>query len=405
MSDDGERPDTRDRLDPRGAGSEGLYNSLSDHQRSAAKRIVGWYADSPSREFYLAGEAGTGKTTIASWVIRHLDEAGLRVLVGAYTGKAAAVLRKKGVSQAQTLHSMIYHPVEGSNPVRFEAAYDSPLGDADLLIVDEVSMVSHSLAADVRSYRRKVFVLGDPGQLPPISGAGAFTDRDPDFTLTEIHRQAASSPIIKLAYRARRGLEIDTSDDPRATVAPLSFKALLGAEGQILCGTHRARWAITRKVREKLGFSGLLPNPGERVICRKNDHAIGLYNGMLGTIIELLDDGTNDFENRPYLRVKMDDLSTPVETLVAREPWMEHEAGKRLNPPLHQRGVQLFDFGHVLTVHSAQGSEWESVVVVDDSSAFGDDRHRWLYTAITRASERVTLLRRDVAKARVMAAT
>lgn len=390
--------DIRPRLDPRGEGSEGLLNSFSDGQRDAVRSILRWYAEDPSRELYLAGEAGTGKTTIASWLINHLSDAGLDVLVGAYTGKAAAVLRKKGVSQAQTLHSMIYRSIADSNPLRFEAAIDSPLAHADLLVVDEVSMVGRDLAADLRGYRRKILVLGDPGQLPPVGdGIGAFTNRDPDVLLTEVHRQAAESPILRLAYRARRGQEIGWSDDPRAVVAPLSFGALLkeSDEAQVLCGTHRARWAVTRRIRERRGFSGLLPQPGERVICRKNDHGLGLYNGMLGEVLEVLDDGSNDVEDRPYLRIKMEDLREPVETLVHRDPWLEHEAGRRLNPPFHQRGVQLFDFGWVLTVHSAQGSEWDSVVVVDDSSAFGENRWKWLYTAITRASERVTLLRRD----------
>lgn len=390
--------DTRSSFDPHGEALDGLHNSFSDGQRAAIRAIDDWYVDARSLEFYLAGEAGTGKTTIASWFIRYLGERHLDVLVGAYTGKAAAVLRKKGVWQAQTLHSMIYRPVEGSNPIRFEPAYDSPLADADLLIVDEVSMVSRALAGDVRSYGRKTLVLGDPGQLPPIEGTGAFTNREPDFLLTEIHRQAADSPILALAYRARRGKQIDWCDDPRATVAPLSFSALLAAEAegaQVICGTHRARWAITRRIRARRGFSGLLPEPGERLLCCKNDHGLGLYNGMMGTLVEVLDDGTNDPEDRPYLRIKMEDLSSPIETLVAREPWIEHEAGRRVQPAFHQRGVQLFDFGWVLTCHKAQGSEWPAVVVVDDSSAFGEDRWKWLYTAITRASERVTLLRRE----------
>jgi exodeoxyribonuclease-5 len=363
---------------------------LSPAQREASSRILDWLTRSPERELYLAGYAGTGKTTIAAQLIAELE---LRVCVATLTGKAASVLRRKGVYQAQTIHSMIYVPVPNTDPIEWSLDQVSPLAYADLLIVDEVSMVGHDLADDLRSYGKKILVLGDPGQLPPIHGTGAFTSREPDVFLSEIHRQAAESPIIRLATMARQGQPIPLSDEPVARVVPLSFNEVLASRGQLICGTHRARWAITKRVRERDGFGGTIPGAGERVICRRNNREHGLYNGLIGTVAEVLDDGDNDEEGRPYLKIVMDDLQAPIETRVELTPFLEHTDGLR-RPYLRRRGVELFDFGYVLTCHSAQGSEWPDVTVVDDSSAFREDADRWLYTALTRASERITLLKR-----------
>lgn len=376
--------------------------AFSPVQVEAIKAFVRWLSEEPSREFYLAGYAGTGKTTMAGWLIGHLGGMGLRLPVGAFTGKAAAVLRRKGLSQAGTIHSQIYTPIEGSNPVRFELTDDSPFATADLITIDEVSMLGEDLAADVRSFGRKILVLGDPGQLPPINGAGAFTNRKPDVFLTEIHRQAAESPILRLATRARLGNVPEWSDDPAARVTKLTWSEVDQAKGQLICGTHRARWAITERVRKNFNFDGMWPMTGERVICRRNDRDSGLYNGMLGVVEEdlgLEDElggvtlGDEESVYRRY-RVRMDDLRSPVEVLVDPTPFSEHRVKARLPTQRYQRGVQLFDFGYVLTCHSAQGSEWPEVTIVDDSTAFREDRWRWLYTAVTRASESVTVLRR-----------
>ncbi len=180
----------------------------SEEQSTAIRQIVEWYK-SGRQEFYLAGYAGVGKSTVAAIAIEEL-KAKCRVKsvrTAAYTGKAASVLRKKGVPDAQTIHSLIYLPVvdEESGDLRFIVSEESPAADADLIVLDECSMVNADIAKDLRSFGKKILVMGDPGQLPPINGEGAFTSREPDLFLREIHRQAADSPIIELATLARQG--------------------------------------------------------------------------------------------------------------------------------------------------------------------------------------------------------
>jgi exodeoxyribonuclease-5 len=341
-------------------------------------------------EFYLAGYAGTGKTTMAVKLVR---EIGVRTCTATFTGKAASVLRSKGLGQASTIHSLIYEKIPGTEPPRWMRAPLSPLADARLLVIDEVSMVSDEIADDLRSYGKKILVLGDPGQLPPISGAGAFTRREPDVFLTEIHRQAAESPVLRMATAAREGRPLEPeADDDRARIVKLGKLAILegAARGQVICGTHRSRWGATRLIREAMyDVPTVYPQEGERVICRRNDRELGIYNGMLGVVEEVYDIDDEYWQ----LRVRMDD-GDAVDVMVDPTLFREHDEG-RAGPSRYRRGVQLFDFGYVITCHSAQGSEWPEVTIIDDSASFREEASRWLYTAITRAAERVTLLRRD----------
>ena len=220
----------------------------SAEQAGAIKSIVEWYK-SGRKEYYLAGYAGVGKSTVCAAAIEELkSKCGVRnVRTAAYTGKAASVMRKKGVEGAQTIHSLIYTAKEDeeTGEVHFLLSDDSPAADADLIVLDECSMVSQELAKDIRSYGVPILVLGDPGQLPPISGEGAFTNREPDYFLREIHRQAAESGIIHLATLARQGLPLPPGyEKDGVRVLPLNKETqamIYRPETQPICGLNRVR--------------------------------------------------------------------------------------------------------------------------------------------------------------------
>lgn len=356
--------------------------NLTDHQNAARLAIEAWLADPGGKPwFYLAGYAGTGKTTLLAEL---LGATSRYVLVGAYTGKAAAVLRSKGL-EAHTLHSLAYAPVPGSSPVEFDLNPDSPIQDCDFLAVDEVSMIDDRMAEDLLSFRKKILVLGDPGQLPPVRGEGYFTRGEPDFFLTEIHRQAAESPILRAATAAREGRRLPLYNSEELKIVELKGFGDIDPTAQALCGVHKVRWALTRYLR---GPDAPDLPAGERVICRRNARGRGVYNGMMGDALDC-----EIYRNRTYLRVTMDDEAAPRNFLVDPTPFHELRRGK-LPPPRYSRDIDLFDFGRVLTVHSAQGSEWSAVSLIDDSGRFREDAHRWLYTGITRAAEKLTIYQR-----------
>ena len=187
---------------------------FSPEQDAALVAVSDWLKQGFPQVFRLFGFAGTGKTTLA----RHLAE-GVDgdVLFAAFTGKAALVLRSRGAKKASTIHSLIYRPrgeelVEDEDTGKsamtplFTLNRQSPVANAALIVIDECSMVDEDLGRDLMSFGTPILVLGDPGQLPPISGGGFFTDHEPDVLLQEIHRQARDNPIIDLAQLARQVL-------------------------------------------------------------------------------------------------------------------------------------------------------------------------------------------------------
>ncbi len=394
-------------------------------QAKALDLCAEWLKKPDEPVFRLFGYAGTGKTTLA----RHLaaTQDGL-TLFAAYTGKAASVMRANGCEGASTLHSLLYTPAtasqqkvieledrlrtasadeveelqyelrrakeEAKRPV-FLLNEDSPLTGAALLVVDEVSMVNAEMKRDILSFGTKVLVLGDPAQLPPVTGEGAFTNERPHILLTDIQRQARDNPIIRWATAAREGRVIPFGSEGdgcqklrKATVAATD---LVHRGGQLLTGKNDSRRSLNLQSRRILGVSGPYPRTGETLVCLKNNHEIGLLNGVVCTAsadAEVFEDGlalSVNYEGR-----EMKDLS------VSRVPFdMYNEPDAEADEaPYERMRMDRFDFGYCLTVHKAQGSQWDKVTLCDDG--FGkrsaEDRRRWLYTGITRAQRELVIV-------------
>ena len=175
----------------------------SPQQDRALKEIAAWLKSGRPQIFRLFGYAGTGKTTLARHIAEGIDG---ETVFAAYTGKAALVLRNKGCTDARTIHSLIYRAQDLDEEVpSFVINEQSPANDAALIIIDECSMVDEELGRDLLSFGRPVLVLGDPAQLPPVKGGGFFTEAEPDFMLTEVHRQAADNPIVRMSMIVREG--------------------------------------------------------------------------------------------------------------------------------------------------------------------------------------------------------
>ena len=427
----------------------------SDMQAKAIRDIKDWYENRTKDQqvFRVFGYAGTGKTTI----VRHaIDELGLKagaagsggdVLYAAFTGKAALVMTRKG-TPASTIHSLIYHvsePTEaeieklkkeisdlaakmpGLGPAerqfeemrlrklelqlkdihkpRFSLNPASVLRDAKLLVLDEVSMVGDEMAHDLLSFGIPILVLGDPGQLPPVKGEGAFTKAAPDVMLTEVHRQAGESAIIRLATLARQSKPIPYGEHDafvwkmrRDQVDPQQI--LRG--GQVICGKNATRLQLNLAMKQAAGFHGVYPTgSGEKIICLKNRNDIGIINGMFLTLTDITEDDSLFFT----ARITTEDGQTvgpcaadgkPEKLKIYKGHFDDHV---RLDPEREQRdykkkrGCIEAVWGWAITCHKSQGSQWENIVVYDDGlGRTADDRARWLYTAITRAERGLVLL-------------
>ena len=267
---------------------------FSPQQDAALKAVDAWLKAKPGRNgtpqvFRLFGYAGTGKTTLAQHIA---DEVDGEVKFAAFTGKAAAVMRSKGCHNASTIHSLIYRARESGEEVPSFDLYDeAPASKADLIIIDECSMVDAELGRDLISFGVPVLVLGDPAQLPPIqSGANAggfFTEHEPDVMLTEVHRQAQDNPIIRLSMDIRAGAASSPALRRERRWSPKKSSIRSACSRPIRCwsgGTPRGAPTISGCASG--AASRRLPSAGDKLVCLRNNRKKGLFNGALWWVKE-----------------------------------------------------------------------------------------------------------------------
>ncbi|MER2606315.1 MAG: AAA family ATPase [Siculibacillus sp.] len=364
----------------------------SSEQDGALKAIADWLKGGHSQVFRLFGYAGTGKTTLA----RHLAE-GIDgdVCFGAFTGKAALVMRSKGCDGASTIHSMIYRPKRPAEDEEEEETFSfalnrhSDAAKADLIVIDECSMVDEELGRDLLSFGKKTLVLGDPAQLPPVKGGGFFTEAEPDIMLTQVHRQARDNPIIRLSMDVREGRDLDLGDHGPAAVIrrrDITADRILAAD-QVLVGRNKTRHLYNKRIRELRGHTFPTPEVGEKLVCLRNDKTKGIQNGGLYRVTRVKD------PKGAFLKFDLAPEEVGERRRIAASVLPAFfEGGEDALPYQLKRRSDEFDYGYALTVHKAQGSQWDDVVLFDESFAFREHRARWLYTGITRAAERLTVV-------------
>jgi ATP-dependent exoDNAse (exonuclease V) alpha subunit len=361
--------------------------AFSPQQDEAMKRVGGWLKAGSPQVFRLFGYAGTGKTMLARHVAEGIDG---DALFAAFTGKAALVMRERGCAEASTIHSLIYRSrgrdEEGPS---FVINRQSAAAKAALIVIDECSMVDEDLARDLLSFGTPVLVLGDPAQLPPVKGGGYFTTAEPDAMLTEVHRQAKDDPIIRLSMIVRTGGRLMRGIYGESRVvakADIDASQVMRAD-QVLVGLNRTRRLYNRRIRELLGFRDLMPAAGERLVCLRNDKTKGLLNGGTFTVKEARG------ETKGMVKLTVAPEEEPSRGGVKVSVLREFFEGREETVPFDiRRHSDEFDYGYALTVHKAQGSQWDEVMLFDESGAFREHRDRWLYTGITRAAKRLTLV-------------
>jgi exodeoxyribonuclease-5 len=361
-------------------------------QDEALKAVGAWLKAKPGRGstplvFRLFGYAGTGKTTLAREIAEGVSG---EVKFAAFTGKAALVMRNKGCDDASTIHSLIYRTKEsGVEQPSFELWDDAPASKAKLIVIDECSMVDEELGRDLMSFDCPLLVLGDPAQLPPIQGGGFFTNAEPDVMLTEVHRQAQDDPIVRLSMDVRegRGLELGRYGDTEVvTRDQLDPQRVMDAD-QVLVGRNNTRRAYNARFRQRLNIEDPFPVGGDKLVCLRNNRKKALFNGGLWRV-----------KSRSPIKSKIITMRVvPDEEFGGRLTKVsvrnECFAGGIEDISWDQRKpYDEFDYGYVLTVHKSQGSQWDDVVLFDESFAFQDSRARWLYTGITRAAKRLSVV-------------
>ena len=424
-------------------------DKFTDEQREALDRISDWFYDSDEQVFKLTGLAGTGKT----YLLSHLEEElNCDILYLAYTGKASNNLSKKGLN-SKTIHSVLYQPIKDlpepspalltsiiqelnlkcsmdSCKYRLMEAFGYTSAEKvlkfikkdkedqeeevlpSLIVIDEASMVSRVIYTDLLELGVKVLLCGDPGQLPPIETDQTWLPlADPDFTLTDIQRQEQDNPIIQIAHSIYHwnldGIQYNTplaSDSGSILLlnkgySDKSIEALLLKADQVICYTNKYRIWLNGVMRKLRGFADPFPQPGDKLVCTKNNWKkitddVPLVNGQIGECVafELKEKTCNKKKYRIGVLTFRPDYTDSVLTVqISPNPFIANDEEKIPEDAVDEMKLNKFEFGYAITVHKAQGSEWDNVVAVYDSSVTFGNLKEWLYTALTRARQQILL--------------
>lgn len=362
----------------------------------------------------IAGFAGTGKSTLVRFVIEALDIPDEYIRYVAFTGKASEVLRKKGNPNAITAHKLLYQARQKKDGTYFFEPRRVLEGLPRIIVVDEISMLPKDMWNQLCTYPVYILALGDPFQLPPVLASQENHVLDhPHIFLDEIMRQAAENDIIQVSMKIRNQEKLKPYQGKDVQI----FKnedlcsGMLEWADQILTATNLQRHSINLNMKN----GSNIPIEEDKVICLQNkwdllsEQENPIVNGTIGYLenlrlkeysyrtksfwiphIQVLKADMHTDDGDVYYNIPIDykALLTGEKALTAKQEYAVRNT-KYDNPPLPVE----FNYGHAITVHRAQGSEWNKVLVLEENFPFDKVEHaRWLYTAITRASEKATLI-------------
>lgn len=381
-----------------------VFNSQQEYAlREAVKHIHG---ETSEQVLQISGGPGTGKTTIMHEMIRRIGIPMDRVAPMAFIGQAAINMRLKGLLNAKTIHSWLYDVIEvpvydERGMVVMDPVYNKPitrqefiprdLKDIDYFIIDEGSTVPMNMKKDILSRGKKVIVVGDLNQLPPVGDEPAFLRDGRIIQLTEILRQAKGSEIIKLANVVLQGLTPSPGIYGNVLVIEpedLTDEMIMASQ-IVLCGKNATRDSMNNHIRQDLlHYHTNLPAFGEKVICRKNNWAIerdgiSLANGLAGSVIRPADvtrfDGktfTIDFVPN-FTNILFDDIKCDYDYFTAPRAQKEF-----LKNSKYSTGNK-FEYAYAITTHLAQGAQYSNGIYI--SEYLNKDIQRNLnFTGVTR---------------------
>lgn len=362
---------------------------------------------------------GTGKSTLINFIISALDlDSDEDVAYVTYTGKASEVLREKGCTNAVTAHKLLYFSRQKPDGKFTYIPRYNLEHQYKMIVVDEISMLPHNMWELLLKHKVHILACGDPFQIPPID-----KDQDnhvldsPHIFLDEVMRQAKESDIICLSMDIREGKKIHPlkGNDVQIFNKNELISGMYSWADQIICSTNNTRSSINNDMRKIHGYSKE-PEIGDKVICCRNswdilsiENSNPLINGTIGTLVEFRELNkklwsqnktfnvpillaTIATENDKYLEVEIDknSLTTGKKTLTPQDEYSIKKKFNRVSLPIE------FNYGYAITGHRAQGSQWNKVLVIEEGFPYDKTEHaKWLYTAVTRPSEKLTLILKD----------
>ena len=342
--------------------------TLTGEQKDVVRKIVKGIKSGNEQIQTLGGYAGTGKTTITTTLHTFFPN----YATCAFTGKAASVMRSKGMDGAATIHSTIYFPKkdEETGKTRFDLKPRGMLGFEGFL-VDEASMVGKEEYDGLLSFGVPIVFIGDHGQLEPVS-SDVNVMKNPMYKLEQIHRNAGE--IAYFAEHIRKGGDVRRfHTDTRVQVAEArdATDDIITNTDQIICAFNSFRIGVNNNIR-RLNKRGNDPEPGDRVICLRNNKADRVFNGMHATVYEV------------NMKMRKITIDTDDGERMWDLPFCPEQFGREGTLTEMDYWNNLFDFGYCITAHKSQGSEWDNVIVYEQICKKWEHA-RWAYTAASRA--------------------
>ena len=374
--------------------------------------------------FWIRLKAGTGKSTLVKFIIQALGIAPYDVCFIAYTGKAALVLKEKGNLNAMTAHKLLYQSYPRADGSFFHMPRRPLEYPYKLIVVDEVSMLPKEMWELLLSHRIYVIALGDPGQLPPLTDDNGVLQK-PHVFLDEIMRQAQESEIIRVSMDIRAGKKLQKFSGKEVQIIDKSdlVSGMLKWADQVIVAKNATRHYYNDLMRDYIyGEHPKTPLEGDKVICLRNDWdsitpaGDVLVNGLTGYLSNISyeenrnvpwqirkqmpmlmyadfipDHYDEDSDEVIYGDGVFDQINMDYKIFTEWQPTVNRENFKKI--PRHLKPHE-FDYGYAITAHKSQGSEYDKVLVFEEDFPRGDEHKHWLYTAVTRAKEKLVIVRK-----------
>lgn len=367
---------------------------LSDAQRRVLDEMLIFAMNGSEFGYVFSGVAGSGKTTILKLLDTFLRKTSITMGIASFTGKAASVMRSKGLWNAQTIHSMIYEPV--IDP-RTQEIIDFRLKDPeelefDLILIDEASMLTEKLFEDLMGLEVPLILVGDKEQLKMSENFCVMEAYD--YHLEEIFRQDEASDIIKLSKHIRETGRWGSGYNPNEVLFVKKNdvnKEFIQKHNPdiIVTGTNAKRKEMNRLYRAAMGHIDETPSIGERIMCLKNhqtsDRLGTVFNGEIYQVSNLIFDDT--FRGVKTFSIKVPGKQSTLEVQVEDDCWiMEQNTQEgRL------QGYIPFSYGYAATCHKLQGSEFDTVLLFDEDVSYFTSQKAYRYTGVTRAAKKVII--------------
>lgn len=340
---------------------------LTLEQERARKLLTQRIVFNKEKISILTGPAGTGKSTVLSFLLQSLGYSKEEVAFVSYTGAAAKVLQKKGLN-ASTIHSLIYKPIIiRGTCIGFKKEPYENLSNLKLIVVDEFSMLPQDILTDLLSYNIPLLLVGDPYQLEAIGDQNEFVGKT-HAHLNNVMRQALDSPLLWAATRIREGKPLYNDIYGNSLLVGRRKdvdESWFRKEVKFIVGTNKTKDEINLMVA---GHNGI--QKGDNIIFLKNDWKHNIVNGTTAEVLDF----KMSFKTFNLDIITDDDMRMVNYKAIRGEPVTKKD-----------QKSQRFDLSYAITTHKSQGQTFDqSGLIIDETKYFKGQEKKILYTALTR---------------------